>query len=271
MTISIRTALRVLAGVCALAPAAALAQTDPRAAQPERPTVATHAYTVAPGYFEFEVGAQYQNPQSFWSAGFPVNLKLGIAPRVQLNVIGSFGAAESTSSLLPGGGGNDTETGVGDLTVAAKVRVADGLPVLGDFSVQPSVKFSTATDGFGTGTTDGGVLLISSHPFSGGEIDVNAGITFRDGDGTSAPKTSTLVAVAGGFSVAGPLGLSAEVFAYPGTSGDSGSPTAIGFLTGPTYKVNRSLILDGGVILDVQNLGTTSVYVGLTANAGRVF
>src|ERR1044072_6418978 len=40
----------------------ALAQTDstvnPRAVQPERPTVATHAGTVAPGYIELEEGVE---------------------------------------------------------------------------------------------------------------------------------------------------------------------------------------------------------------------
>jgi hypothetical protein len=40
------------------------AATDPHAAQPERPTVATHAYTVAPGYLEVEVGAQDMQPRS---------------------------------------------------------------------------------------------------------------------------------------------------------------------------------------------------------------
>jgi hypothetical protein len=34
---------------------------DPRAAQPERPTVATHAFVVAPDVFELEGGIQWQH------------------------------------------------------------------------------------------------------------------------------------------------------------------------------------------------------------------
>ncbi len=52
------TAAAVLAR---LAPAAASAQAparDPHAVQPERPTVATHAYTVAPGWVEIEAGVE---------------------------------------------------------------------------------------------------------------------------------------------------------------------------------------------------------------------
>ena len=41
----------------ALALLLVVAQT-PRTANPERPTVATHAYTVAPGYAELEQGAR---------------------------------------------------------------------------------------------------------------------------------------------------------------------------------------------------------------------
>src|SRR5215467_14475818 len=44
-----------------LLPSAVRAQTpppDPHAAQPERPTVATHAGTVAPGWVEIEAGAE---------------------------------------------------------------------------------------------------------------------------------------------------------------------------------------------------------------------
>ena len=151
--------------------------------------------------------------------------------------------------------------------------VGTGLPLLGDFAVQPSLKLPTGSTsrGFGTGTTDGGVLLVSSHQVLGGEIDANAGITFRGGDGTDAPKTSTVWAVSGGRSIAGPLGAVVEVFGFPGTSGPSGGPPQVGLLFGPTCALRPSLVLDAGAIVNVRRLGGNAVYVGLTANLGRWF
>ena len=59
-----RRLLCVLAGlaVSVTLPAAVLAQTtesNPHDAQPERPSVATHAWTVAPGWIEIEAGTEF--------------------------------------------------------------------------------------------------------------------------------------------------------------------------------------------------------------------
>ena len=85
-----RTLLRVIVAT-ALSAAAASAQTagpkDPREAQPERPTVATHAYTVAPGIVELETGFQQQHPSpSSNLIGVPVLFKIGLTDRLQLDV-----------------------------------------------------------------------------------------------------------------------------------------------------------------------------------------
>src|SRR5438477_10891022 len=61
---------------------------DPHAVQPERPTVATHAGTVARGWIELEEGAEWDRFDDR-SKGFlaPTNLKIGLAPRAQLNLL----------------------------------------------------------------------------------------------------------------------------------------------------------------------------------------
>jgi hypothetical protein len=172
-----------------------------------------------------------------------------------------------------GGPGDDLQAGFADLGIVAKLVVGTGLPVLGDFAVQPSLKLATGSEsrGFGTGTTDGGLLLVSSHQVAGGEIDANAGITFRGGDGTTAPKRSYVWALAGGRPISGPLGAVVEVFGFPGTTGPSGGPPQVGLLFGPTYAVRPSLVLDAGAIVNVRRLGGNAAYVGLTANLGRWF
>src|SRR5437867_4321086 len=47
---------------------------SPRAANPERPTFATHAYTVAPGYIELEQGVRVQGADAPWKIHVDLNL-----------------------------------------------------------------------------------------------------------------------------------------------------------------------------------------------------
>ncbi|MEO7966987.1 MAG: hypothetical protein ABIT38_24070, partial [Gemmatimonadaceae bacterium] len=60
---------------------------SPRAVQPERPSVATHAGTVAPGYAEVETGVERDhtaNASGSWSV--PTVLKFGLSRRAQLSI-----------------------------------------------------------------------------------------------------------------------------------------------------------------------------------------
>ena len=238
--------------------------TDPRAAQPERPTVATHAYTVAPGYIEIETGVQDMRPRSASQFALPAVIKLGIVPRLQLELQGGY--VRNTTQGPP----STTEAGASDIAIALKQRVLDAAPVVHDFSVQGSIKFATGSHGVSTGTTDVSLLLISSRPIRKGELDLNAGYTRRSGNGTIAPVNATLLTASFGAPIRGPLGAVAELFSYPGTSGPSGTPPEIGFLTGPTLQVRPWLIFDAGVILNVQHMGANAAYAGLTYNVGRI-
>src|SRR5205823_7144424 len=84
----------------------------------------------------------------------PVLFKVGLAPRVQLEVQAPF--------VRPAG---ERVTGVGDFSVGAKFRLVDDAPVVGDFAILPSIKVPSGSvaSGTGTGTTDVGLLFISSH------------------------------------------------------------------------------------------------------------
>jgi hypothetical protein len=240
------------------------ATTDPHAAQPERPTVATHAYTVAPGYLEVEIGAQDMQPASSSQFSIPTVVKIGIAPRLQLELQGGY--ARNTTQGPPG----TNDAGASDIAIALKQRVLDAAPVVHDFSVQGSIKFATGAHGISTETTDASLLLISSRPIGTGELDLNAGYTRRSGDGSTAPVNATLLTASFGTPVHGPVGAVAELFTYPGTSGPAGAPPQIGFLTGPTLQVHPWLVLDAGVILNVQHMGGNAAYAGLTYNVGRI-
>ena len=70
---------------------AALAQEpDPHAVQPERPTVATHAGTVSPGWVELEYGVEWDRyDDDSRGAIVPIVAKIGLTPHTQLNVVQS--------------------------------------------------------------------------------------------------------------------------------------------------------------------------------------
>src|SRR5919201_3883604 len=93
---NLRTCLKLFAcigAVSTLQPLRAQSSTDstvrdPHAVQPERPTIATHAGTVARGWIELEEGGEWDRFDD-GTRGFvaPTNLKIGLASRAQLNVL----------------------------------------------------------------------------------------------------------------------------------------------------------------------------------------
>jgi hypothetical protein len=237
------------------------AAVNPRAAQPERPTVATHAYTIAPGYVEIETGVQEARPRDSTQFIAPMVVKIGILSRLQMEVQGGY-----MRTAAPG----TTTAGSNDIAVALKQRVLDAAPILHDFSVQGAIKFPTGAHDIGTGTTDLSLLLISSRPIGAAELDLNMGYTHRSGDGTTTPTSATFLTASFGMPLYGPLSGVAELFSYPGTSGPAGTPPAVGLLVGPTLQLRPWLVFDAGTILNVQHMGANAIYAGVTYNAGRI-
>lgn len=241
---------------------------NPRAVQPERPTVATHAYAVAPGYVELELGVQEMQPAGISQFQLPAVLKIGLLPRTQLELQGGYaryGAAAPPSGLPVAAAG-----GAMDLAIALKQRLVDGAPILADFALQGAVKFPTGADGVGSGTTDLSLLLISSRLIGPAELDLNAGYTHRSGDGAAVPTSATLLTASLGTPIVGAVGGVLEVFGYPATSGPAGTATSVGLLLGPTLQLRPWLVLDAGGILNIRNMGANALYAGLTYNLGHL-
>jgi len=242
-----------------------VAPPDPHAAQPERPSVATHARTVAPGWVELEAGFQRQQEGVLSDRiAVPVVLKIGLGSHVQLDVAPAWNRNAENARI---------ESGVTDLIVGVKWRMADAAPLLGMFAIQTTVSLPTGNSeaGLGTGSAGLNLLAISSHQFGPVSVDANVGYTRLGGDGSVAPQNNTLWTVSSGFPISGHLTWGVEVFGYPGTSGPSGSPPVVGFLTGPAFTVRPSVVLDAGAIFDIEGFGGTSVYGGLTWNIGRIW
>jgi hypothetical protein len=253
-----------LAGAVAVGiagPAAGQAPVDPHAVQPERPTVATHAGLVATGWIEIETGLERDRSGGTTSFLAPTVIKIGLARRAQLNV-GLPLARPDAGSL-----------GGGDLSVGIKWRLGDDLPVVRDFAILPSLKLPTGSTaaGRGTGTTDFSLLAISSRTLGPVSLDLNAGVTWRTGDGTAAPTLAAVWTVSAGTSVSGALGWVAECYGYPGTSGPAGSAGIVALLTGPTYTLRPWLAFDLGLIVPLTGPQPNALYAGTVVNAGRLW
>jgi hypothetical protein len=236
---------------------------DPHAVQPERPTVATHAYTVAPGWLEIEAGVELDRYAGRSGGGSaPVVFKMGLAPRLQFDL--------DAAIVRPAGG---SAFGVGDLSVALKWRLAERVPVVGAFTVIPSLKLPTAptSSGLGTGTTDLGLVLVSSRQLGQVELDVNVGLTRRFGSDSLAPRSATLWTASLGGPAVGALGWTVELYGYPATSGPAGAASIVALLGGPTLLVRSWLALDAGVIVPLSGPQPRALYWGGVYNAGRLW
>jgi hypothetical protein len=260
-----RSLLAAFIGLAWLAlPVALLAQTaesNPHDAQPERPSVATHAWTVAPGWFEIEVGTEFDRYDDHaHGETAPLVAKIGLTRRTQL---------ELQTPIVHSRG---LHTAAGDLSVGAKWRVMEHAPIVATLAFFPTIKFPTGStaSGAGTGTTDVGVVLISSREFGRVSLDLNAGLTHRIGDVDFAPHNATMWAAAFGGPAHGPLGWNAELFGYPPTSGPSGGDAVVAVLCGPTMKARGWLVLDAGVIVPVAGPQPKAIYAGAVYNIGHL-
>lgn len=233
---------------------------DPHAAQPERPTVATHAGTVAPGWLEVETGVEADRfDDGTHAQTFPTFFKFGLASHLQLGI--------GVPAVRPPG----SSFGLGDAYASLKWRVLDSAPILGDFAIQPALKLPTGAEsaGRGTGTTDLSLLAISSHSLGEVALDINAGYTRRSGDGSGVPKDAWVWTVSTDGPVAGPLGFAAEIFGYPATSGAAGVDGIVALLGGPTLGLEAWFVLDAGVIIPLTGPQPRALYGGLTWNVGK--
>lgn len=231
----------------------------PRAVQPERPSVATHAGTVAPGYLEIETGIERdQIAGTHVATSIPTLIKVGVSSHLQV----AFGLPASTDPSTP--------FGAGDASIGIKWRVFEDHPIIQDVAILPTVKFNSG-GARGSGTTDISLLLINSRTFGPVGVDLNLGTTWHSGDGSLVAKTSTMWTVAAGIPIRGDFGWALELYGYPGTGGAAGAAPLVAVLTGPTFVLRPELALDAGIIRPVfSNSQRPAYYIGLVTSLGRL-
>lgn len=248
---------RAFALLCALARVAP-SQQNPHDAQPERPTVATHAGTVARGWLEIETGVEADRIDRATSLAVPTTVKIGLAPRLQLSLVGSIVNATSSPSAI-------------DAAVGLKWRLTDSLPIVGAFAILPAIQLPLGSVDRGSGTTEASLLIISSRHFGDIEMDLNAGYSRRIDNSSTAPRTTSVWSASFGGPLWRAFGWVGEIYGYPGTGGFSGSSPIVAILAGPTYTEKPWLVFDAGVIVPIGGPQPHAVYAGATYNVGRIF
>jgi hypothetical protein len=188
--------------------------------------VATHAYTVAPGYAELEQGARAFGVNGLREAtAWDFNLKLGVTPGVQLGVFGA-GYLRTASGV-----------GVGDMGIALKLGRA--LSQQRAVALVPAVTLPTgdASRGLGAGRALGSLVAVYSADLPAAfHFDFNAGPA---GMGAGKPQWFTSVGLARG----GTVGFAAELFDF--TSGAAGQRQR-GFLGAVLVTFVEWVVLDVG-------------------------
>jgi len=236
----------------ALALLLVVAQT-PRAANPERPTVATHAYAVAPGYAELEQGARAFGVNGLGEAtSWDFNLKIGVRSGLQLGVFGA--------GYVRAAGG----AGVGD--VGLSLKASRTVSPQAAIAVVPAVTAPTgnAARGLGAGLVLGSLVGVFSADLPKGfHFDANAGPV---GIGAGRPQWFTSVGLAhGGI---GAVGVATELFDF---TGGAAGPRQRGFLAALMVTAADWVVVDGGGVLGLVAGTPDQLFVGVTTNLGRIF
>jgi hypothetical protein len=241
LLVSVAFALDAVAGVAQ----------SPRAANPERPTVATHAYAVAPGYIEIEQGISARGAASLREAtSWDVNVKIGVAPHIQLGIFG------------PGYVRNSAGHGVGDWGLALKLRT-DVSPRVAVAAV-PAISLPTGKErlGLGAGRVLGQLpLVLSANGPAEVHADVNAGPL-----GIGAGRPQWLTTASFGRSI-GSLGLTAEFYRI---GAGAAGPRQAGLLSAVLFTPVQWVVIDLGGTLGLGSGNRDVIFIGLTTNLGRL-
>ncbi len=233
---------------------------DPHAAKPERPSVATHAQTVAPGWLELEAGGERASVDGEYTGlALPVAIKVGLSARTQVSIFTGVSRDVGTTGFA-----------ASDAGVSVKWRIADAVPFFGAIAIQPGVVISRPGDD-PERTVGANLLLIASRAVGPLGVDANVGLTRRSGTGAAAPRSETLWAIAPGGALGRRIGWVAEVFGYPGTSGPAGHRSTTAVLVGTTFTLRPSLVLDAGLIGPVRGPQPRAIFAGGVWNAGRIW
>ena len=214
--------------------------------------MATHAYTVAPRYWELEQGFRVFGIDDLSEvSSYDFNLKIGLASSLQLGI---FGAAWIR---------NDDGSGIGDVGVSLKWQRAVGKRSA--VALVPAVIVPTGDEirERGAGRVLGSLVGVYSADVAEPlHIDVNTG---PFGIGAEHPLWFTSLGASGAF---GTVGWALELFDFRSRLDERGET---GLLGAVLFTLAEWAVLDIGGVLGVGSGSADQLFIGATTNVGRVF
>lgn len=205
-------------------------------ANPGRPTVSTPASLTPVGYLQFETGALGAEHSAEFSnrASIEETIKFAISTRVQFLVV--------SEPLVRSDTGSVTETDPGGVALGTQIVLfppSEGRPTL-SLSYMRTVYDGSAPD-LDTGLDRNILFLLISGDIRKFHIDSNYFFNQQVNGDVSRLQTGQTLSVA--HPLAGKFAFTGEIwhFTQPFLKGH-----AVGLLLGPTYAVNKRLVLDAG-------------------------
>jgi hypothetical protein len=233
----------------------------------DRPDLTESPYTVDAGRMQLEMDlVGYARDEEAgvraesWGVA-PVNVKLGLTPSADLQIIVESHRRDRVTDLVTGA--RAEARGFGDITLRLKQNLWGNDGGGTAFALMPFVKIPTADERFGNGSVEGGLIapLAVSLPAALGlglmaQVDV---LEDGDGEGRHAEWIATGTV---GRDLAGPVGAFVEIASTlrPRSEGEW-----IGTLdAGVTVGIRRDAQLDGGVLLGIsRDADDRAVFLGL--------
>ncbi len=240
----------------------------------DRPDKTETPFTVDAGHFQVEMDLfGYTRDRSFeggverleesWSAG-PVNLKAGLLPAVDLQLVLSPYRWERVEERDAGGRSTERRSGYGDTVLRSKINLWGNDGGKTALALLPLLKFPTSQDGLGNDAFEGGLIV----PF---EIELPRGLSLGFNAGWLAARNEAddgyharwVHSVALGYSLS--RRISGYVEFWSEVSGERGADWA------GTFDFGFNLLLAPNLKLDVGlNIGVTEAaddwnpFVGLS-------
>ena len=242
-----------------------------REMETDRPDKTESPYTVDAGHFQVEMGVltfardRYNSDRADVDSlsVAPVNLKLGLSNRVDLQVVIESWAWVRVKDRPSGR--VTRRHGFGDVTLRLKTNLWGNDGGRSALAAMPFLKLPTNEDDLGNDAVEGGLIfpLAVELPYGWGlgammEFDFNED---NDGDGYHPEFVNTLAL---GHDIVGDLGGYVELFSLASSERDSHWQATADF--GLTYALSEDVRLDGGV-----NVGVTRAADDVTPFLGLSF
>ena len=236
----------------------------------DRPDKTDCPFTVDAGHFQLELdyanytwaspGAQRNvKAESYQIA--PMNLKVGVLNSADFQLV--LSPWQSLRTENRNAGTVEKQSGFGDITPRVKVNLIGNDGGFFALALIPFVKIPTAQDSLGNGAFEGGVGIPYAFDVPNWDVGFQTTVNVNHDEVGNGYHAEIANSVSIGHAVVGNLEYHVEFFSSVST--ERNSDWVGTFDTWLTYKVNKNLVLDGGVYIGVtKSANDWHPWVGMT-------